>query len=81
MAILLEEAGLLHKSLLYATDINPQVLESAKKGIFPLAQMKQYSENYIASGGQKDFSEYYIANYSKAKFDSRLGEKILFATH
>jgi chemotaxis protein methyltransferase CheR len=81
MAILLEEAGLLQKSLLYATDINPQVLESAKKGIFPLGQMKQYSENYIASGGKKDFSGYYIANYNKAKFDSRLGEKILFATH
>lgn len=81
MAILLEEAGLLHKSLLYATDINPQVLESARKGIFPLSHMKQYSENYIASGGKKDFSGYYIANYSKAKFDSRLGEKILFATH
>ena len=35
MAILLKEAGLLHKSLLYGTDINPQVIEKARKGIFP----------------------------------------------
>ncbi|HET7897499.1 MAG TPA: CheR family methyltransferase, partial [Flavisolibacter sp.] len=50
MAILLQEANLLSKSLLYATDINPDVLEKAKAGIFPLSGMKQYSENYILSG-------------------------------
>ncbi len=51
MAILLHEANVLHKSLLYGTDINPGVLDKAKKGFFPLEQMKQYSENYIQSGG------------------------------
>ncbi|HEY6902357.1 MAG TPA: CheR family methyltransferase, partial [Puia sp.] len=49
MAILLKEAGLLHKSLLYGTDINPQVIEKARKGIFPVSQMQKYSENYIQS--------------------------------
>src|ERR1700744_3098132 len=51
MAILLHEAGLLHKSLLYGTDLNPQVIEKARKGIFPVSQMQKYSENYIQSGG------------------------------
>lgn len=81
MAIMLHEANLLHKSLIYATDINPSVLETARKGIFPLAKMKQYSENYIASGGQKDFSTYYSANYGNAKFDEELNKRIIFATH
>lgn len=81
MAILLNEANLLHKSLLYATDINPEVLESAKKGIFPLSQMKQYSENYIASGGKSHFSEYYTAAYDHAKFSSNLSSRMIFATH
>ena len=31
MAILLKEAGLLHKALLYGTDINPQVIEKARE--------------------------------------------------
>ena len=39
MAILLKEANLLHKSLLYATDLNPVVLDSAKKGVFNLRMM------------------------------------------
>ena len=35
MAIMLEESNLLHKSLLYATDLNPSVFEYIKKGNFP----------------------------------------------
>ncbi|MDN5480843.1 MAG: protein-glutamate O-methyltransferase CheR, partial [Chryseobacterium sp.] len=63
MAILLKEANLYHKSLIYGTDLNPSVLETARSGVFPLQQMKLYSENYILSGGKKDFSDYYTANY------------------
>ena len=81
MAILLEEANLLHKSLLYATDLNPDVLEKANRGIFPLSQMRQYSENYILSGGKKEFSSYYTASYSLAKFNSQLKTKMIFSTH
>jgi chemotaxis protein methyltransferase CheR len=81
MAIILEEAGLLHKSLLYATDLNPSVIENIRRGIFPMSQMKQYSENYILSGGKRDFSSYYTAKYEWAKFDERLKEKMIVATH
>lgn len=81
IAILLKELNLLPKSLIYATDINPVVLEKASQAMFPLSQMKQYSENYIASGGTKDFSSYYSANYSLAKFDDDLKAKIIFSTH
>jgi chemotaxis protein methyltransferase CheR len=77
MAILLKEANLLRRSLLYATDLNPSVLEKVRKGIFPLALMKQYSESYIASGGTRDFSSYYTAQYGQAKFDNELSEKII----
>lgn len=81
MAILLKEANLLHKSLLYATDLNPGVLEKMKKGIYPLGQMKQYSENYILSGGKGDFSDYYIAKYDWAKINDDLKGKIIASTH
>jgi len=81
IAILLKELKLLHKSLVYATDINPTVLERAEQGMFSLGYMKQYSENYILSGGTKDFSSYYTANYSLAKFDDELRRKLIFSTH
>ena len=81
VAILLKEANLLHKSLLYATDLNSSVLDKARKGIFPLHTMKQYSENYMASGGVHDFSAYYTAHYGHVKFDETLAEKMIFSTH
>ncbi|MFD2903511.1 CheR family methyltransferase [Sphingobacterium anhuiense] len=81
IAILLKEANLYHKSLIYATDINPGVLERASSGMFPISQMQQYSENYIQSGGLEDFSKYYAANYDSVKFNGDLKDKIIFSTH
>lgn len=81
IAILLKEANLYHKSLMYATDINPTVLEKAAAGVFPLNQMRAYSENYILSGGSNDFSQYYVSGYEYAKFDASLKERIIFSTH
>ena len=81
MAILLKEFNILHKSLLYATDINPSVLQKVAKGIYPISTMKQYSENYINSGGTQDFSKYYIAKYDLAKFDDTLKTKMIISTH
>ena len=81
LAILLKETDLFDKTLIYATDINPNVLEKASKGIFPLNQMKQYSRNYILSGGKRDFSSYYMSMYDVVKFNSDLNSKMIFSTH
>lgn len=81
MAILLKEANLYHKCLIYGTDINPSVLETARSGVFPMHQMKVYSENYMLSGGKEDFSDYYTANYDSARFDKSLQEKLILSTH
>ncbi len=81
MAIILKEAGLLQKSLLYATDLNQRVLEKAKAGIFPMSQMRLNSENYLHSGGRQEFSGYYTANYNFARFDKSLSDKMVFSTH
>src|ERR1700712_5226732 len=81
MAIMLQEAGLLQKSILYATDINQAVLEKARTGIFSAGNMQLYSENYIRAGGLAEFSAYYTANYNSAKFDPVLSEKMIFSSH
>lgn len=81
MAILLREMNLLHKSILYATDINPKVVQQATSGIFPLMHMKQYSENYIRSGGQQEFSQYYTAGNNKVMFDQSFKKHMVFSTH
>jgi len=81
VAIILKELNLLHKSLIYATDINSAVLETASKAIISLNKLKLYTENYIDAGGTADFSDYYTASYSLGKLKDELKSKIIFSTH
>ncbi|QDK79743.1 protein-glutamate O-methyltransferase CheR [Spirosoma sp. KCTC 42546] len=81
MAILLAEAGLLDRSRLYATDLNPANLEQARQGIIPLQQMKAYTENYMQSGGKNAFSSYYTARYEHAIIRKEFRTNIVLAQH
>jgi chemotaxis protein methyltransferase CheR len=81
MAILLKEEGLLERSLIYATDINPESLEAARRGVMPLDRMRLYTENYQKAGGTQAFSDYYTAAYGGALFDRALAENVTFADH
>ncbi|CAN5378731.1 chemotaxis protein CheR [soil metagenome] len=81
LAILLREEGLLERSLIYATDINPASLDKARQGIFPLASIRGYTANYQQSGGRQAFTDYYSAAYDAAIFDKSLRENITFADH
>jgi chemotaxis protein methyltransferase CheR len=81
MAILLEEEGLYERSRIYATDINEVVLQKAKSGIFPLDRMQEYTENYIAAGGKRAFSDYYTAMYGGALFSPHLTKNVVFSQH
>ena len=81
VAIMLEEEGLYDRARIYATDINDVVLQQARRGIFPLERMQEYTENYIRAGGKRSFSEYYTAKYDGALFDQRLVRNVVFAQH
>lgn len=81
MAIILKEANLLHKSILYATDINAKVVAQASTGVFNMAHMQQYTENYNLSGGIQDFSKYYTAGNNKVIFDQTFKNHMVFSTH
>lgn len=81
MAILLTEEGLYDRTQIYATDIDKVVLDKARKGIYPLASFKQYSENYLKAGGKAQLSDYYTAKYDSVIMDQRLKKNIVFADH
>jgi chemotaxis protein methyltransferase CheR len=81
LAILLHEEGLLDRSLIYATDINPEALRSAENGVFPVERMPLYSRNYLVAGGRSTLSDYYTASYGHVAFDRALRRRIVFADH
>jgi chemotaxis protein methyltransferase CheR len=80
-AIALAEEGLLERTLIYATDINPDALRIAEAGVYALDRIAQFSENYLAAGGTGSLSDYYHAAYNGAMFDRNLRRQVLFADH
>lgn len=80
-AIMLKEEGLLNRAQIYATDFNPLVLETARKGIYPISRIKEYTQNYQLAGGKQSFSDYYLAKYDSVILDQSLRKNIVFAEH
>ncbi|WP_148717284.1 CheR family methyltransferase [Chitinolyticbacter meiyuanensis] len=81
LAILLHEEGLLERTLIYATDINPRSLQRAEDGIYPVADLQRFTANYRAAGGKRAFSDYYTAAYGSAILDRQLKRQVTFADH
>ncbi|HYW58094.1 MAG TPA: protein-glutamate O-methyltransferase CheR [Polaromonas sp.] len=81
LAILLKEEGLLDRSMIYATDINPTSLAKARQGIFSTASIQGHTANYQAAGGKQAFSDHYTAAYDGAIFEKSLRNNVTFADH
>lgn len=81
LTIILEEEGLLDRTIIYATDINPLSLKKAKAGIYSMPEIQKFTQNYQLFGGRKSFSDYYSAAYNAVAIAPRLKEKILFTDH
>lgn len=81
LAILLKEEELLEKTILYATDINPGSIESARQGIYRADAVRAASLAYQQSGGLGSLSDYYQAAYESVQFDPELVEQAVFADH
>jgi chemotaxis protein methyltransferase CheR len=80
-AILLAEERLLHRSLIYATDINDESLNRARSGIYSIERLKQFTLNHRESGGRGSLSDYYHAAHDNAVMAAQLRDHITFADH
>ena len=81
IAISLQEQDLLDRTLIYATDMDADVLARARTGAFPLDRMPGYTRNYIEAGGAESFSAYYTVSGDRAVFDKKLMRDVVFAQH
>ncbi len=81
MAIMLKEEKIYDNCTIYATDMNDAALESVQKGIYHISRIKDFTGNYIKSGGRSSLSDYYHAKYNNVKFDNKLLENVTFANH
>ena len=81
MAILLEQAGLLERSQIYATDFNEEALEIARNGIYSTSFLSVWERNYQSSGGDGQMADYCLQKYGSMRMSRKLQEHIIFANH
>jgi chemotaxis protein methyltransferase CheR len=81
LAILLQEEGLLSKTLIYATDINTGTLQKAAAGVYGVERIAGFTANHHKSGARSSLSDYYSAAYGRAVFKKSLKDHIVFSDH
>jgi chemotaxis protein methyltransferase CheR len=81
LAILLNEVELNKKSFIYGTDINTEVLNEARKGIYSLRKIKSYTENYQLSDMPGSLTDHFTIMYDAASIHSELKQNTLFSVH
>lgn len=81
LAVLLREERLLARTLIYGTDINPQVLLKAQAGVYDADRVAGFTENHRKSGGHSSLSDYYTEAYGRVVMDKSLKEHVVFSDH
>ncbi len=81
LAILLREEGLLARTLIYATDINPRRLREAEAGVYAIDRVAGFTENHRRSGARSSLSDHYTAAYDGAIFDKSFRKHLVFSDH
>lgn len=81
LSILLAEARLLDRAVIFATDINPKALKRARDGIYRSDSIQGAIANYHEAGGMESFTRYYTANYGFVKMNSDLARNVVFSEH
>lgn len=81
MAILLAEEGLLNRSILYGTDINPNALKKAKRAMLASEQIRLSTQNYYEAGGRYSLTRYFRVNHGFGLFTKIKDGNLVFSVH
>lgn len=81
MAILLKEMGILEDSKIIATDIDDQILERARNGVFTAKNMELNVKNYVRFRGENELNKYFKVKNGLAYMDKSLVSDVSYRKH
>ena len=81
MAILLKEMGILEDSKIIATDIDDQILERARSGVFTVKNMELNEKNYVRFRGENELNKYFEVKNGLAYMDKSLVKDVSYRKH
>ena len=81
LAIVLHETGMLHRTRIYATDMNERSLTIARTRAYPLENVRSCEPDYLRAGGLGSLADYYTVYGDVARFDHSLLANVTWARH
>ncbi|HTE02237.1 MAG TPA: protein-glutamate O-methyltransferase CheR [Mucilaginibacter sp.] len=81
LSILLNEAYISKKSFIYGTDINTEMLDEARKGMYSIRKLKNYVENYQLSGLPGSLLDHFTIMGDNTSIHDDLKKNTLFSVH
>jgi len=81
MAILLKEMGILEDSKIIATDIDDQILERARSGVYTVKNMELNEKNYVRFRGENELNKYFEVKNGLAYMDKSLVKDVSYRKH
>jgi len=81
MAIMLKEMGILEDSKIIATDIDDQILERAKSGVYTVKNMELNEKNYVRFRGENELNKYFEVKNGLAYMDKSLVKDVSYRKH
>ncbi|MBS1213855.1 MAG: chemotaxis protein CheR [Proteobacteria bacterium] len=81
LAILLQEADLLKKTRIIATDINAEFLAEARQARWPARDFDHWRENYRLTGGTGHFDDYFSRVNGEVTVREEMRRAIQFVQH
>lgn len=81
LAIVLTEEGLYGRSRIYATDLQPRLLQRAAAGAFELDAVRRWEAAYEAAGGSGRLARHYSVEGRAAVMTPDLRRNVMFAQH
>ena len=81
MTILLKEMGILENSKIIATDIDDQILERARSGVFTVKNMELNEKNYVRFRGENELNKYFEVKNGLAYMDKSLVKDVSYRKH
>jgi chemotaxis protein methyltransferase CheR len=81
LAIVLHETGMLHRTRIYATDMNERSLTIARTRAYPLENVRSCEPDYLRAGGLGSLADYYTVYGDAARFDHTLFANVTWARH
>jgi chemotaxis protein methyltransferase CheR len=81
MAILLKEMGILEDAKIIATDIDDQILDRAKSGVYTVKNMELNEKNYVRFRGENELNKYFEVRNGLAYMDKSLVKDVSYRKH